>query len=305
MNTDDVIDIIDEWRRPIEQEVDRYRGIIDQLNTMTVVAVFIAGVQAQLLAISLGLPPSRIVHLTNIFLFLGLCFEISGVAMGATHSLLLQNRIKSSNRSLSDYLQFRSDMVVVLKAYFREAQARQDHRPADETREDDTKDNLNLTTNSLPALDKDEYQRRLQSAVNFIKNIRASLQSEVYILQTINSVAQRLQVQVAVPVDEIVRRHSRRTRLAKLVESITDASVVLGLAVQVTPALMLLADLEPSLGDMPVPSTRPIAIACAVIFVGVLSTSQIPVLILLLKDLIRSGLPITLSISGGLVSHTN
>ncbi|PPR03066.1 hypothetical protein CVT26_004564 [Gymnopilus dilepis] len=119
MDREDILIRVEGWSRQMQETTDADKGTIEAVNTLMVVAAFIAGVQAQVLAISINLPGSVLARITNILGFIGLVFEISGTSLGAIHAVFLQRRVRSGLRSVNEINEFKGDLDTILKAYSR------------------------------------------------------------------------------------------------------------------------------------------------------------------------------------------
>ncbi|KAI0254509.1 hypothetical protein BJV78DRAFT_1351061 [Lactifluus subvellereus] len=81
-----------------EKETDSNKSLLDTINAFIAVGALIAGVQAQLVAVTYNIPSTRFSRATNWFGFVGLILDLAGVSAGVICAVLLQRAIRRTDR---------------------------------------------------------------------------------------------------------------------------------------------------------------------------------------------------------------
>ena len=172
-------------------------------------AAFIAGVQAQIIAFTLGLAPSGLKKRANFFAFLGLILEISGTFLGAIHSILLQRRSKDNTDSHNRITQFKADVKVILKWHAKKCSQNEHEQEAASTRQrmgslevfsnvrsvSITGGSFMVTAPTAAVSDnRDDYRERLQRVESLMNEIRHYpwSRSQGYIVNAIMKIVHEL-----------------------------------------------------------------------------------------------------------------
>jgi hypothetical protein len=230
IDADDIVFSVEEWSNRIQETIDGDKATIEAVHTLMVVvrlmnstvlwfyvnmwlggpkAAFIAGVQAQIIAFTLGLEPSRLKKEANFFAFLGLILEIAGTFLGAIHSILLQRRSKGNTDSHNRITQFKADVKVILKWHAKKRSQNEHEQEPASTRHRmgslevfSNVQNVSITGGSFmvtaPTVavsdNRDDYRERLQRVESLMNEIRHYpwSRSQGYIVNAIMKIVHEL-----------------------------------------------------------------------------------------------------------------
>ncbi|KDQ58960.1 hypothetical protein JAAARDRAFT_46592 [Jaapia argillacea MUCL 33604] len=103
--------------KAVQQELNSAKRVLTTVNSLLVVAAFISGVQAQIIAISYKDNPGGLsIRLLKLFSFLGLYFDVIGTCWGVLHTLTVQRTAQKCETLLADIQTAKSDVQLVLQS---------------------------------------------------------------------------------------------------------------------------------------------------------------------------------------------
>ncbi|KAH6903149.1 hypothetical protein BKA70DRAFT_1301696 [Coprinopsis sp. MPI-PUGE-AT-0042] len=116
MDSEDLILRFEQWQNEVRREVERQGRYSQALNSILIVGAFIAGVQGQLLSVTLELDPNTVrARACNLISFLGLVTEIAGTFFGAVNAVKLQLKAQRGTRALDRMEECKGSMKFVMK----------------------------------------------------------------------------------------------------------------------------------------------------------------------------------------------
>ncbi|KAF8498864.1 hypothetical protein JB92DRAFT_3125167 [Gautieria morchelliformis] len=103
-------------RAVIQEGLGRNEGIRDSINSLIVVASFISGVQAQLIAFTYQSNHTGLQITTNFFLFVGMTLDVIGAATGVVSIILVRQYVERSRSLLTHITEIHRRIYEITKS---------------------------------------------------------------------------------------------------------------------------------------------------------------------------------------------